>query len=212
LENPTSKKEKPTKSHLKDKRRTNGTLEAYESLYEMPSQYTRSKDLLETPKRDISGLQYPYVSISSEEAGEGFSNLETSSVGYGLSYEGEGSKYQNEYQEELMKDQQIQFLQEKLAELMNSEEVSFSGQNSYIKSNSKTNRSKQGYKKNPSALATPSYYVSRDRQGSLSKLSNLSVKYDPRDQRSIAVRDDYEESPSVNNGTERSFSMHNNSD
>ena len=36
-----------------------------------------------------------------------------------------------------MKDQQIQFLQEKLAELMNSEEVSFSGQNSYIKSNSK---------------------------------------------------------------------------
>jgi len=205
------KKEKTSKSNLKDKRRTNGTLEGYESLYEMPSQYTRSKDLLETPKRDISGgLQYPYVTVSSEEGGDGLSNLETSSVmGYGLSYEGEGSKYQNEYQEELMKDQQIQFLQEKLAELMNSEEVSFSGQNSYMKSNSKTNRSKQGYKKNSSNLATPSYYVSRDRQGSLSKLSNLSVKYDTRDQRSIAVRDDYEESPSVNNGTERSFSMHN---
>jgi len=91
----------------------------------MPSQYTRSKDLLETPKRDISGgLQYPYVpdkssydlltfqskvTVSSEEGGDGLSNLETSSVmGYGLSYEGEGSKYQNEYQEELMKDQQIQ--------------------------------------------------------------------------------------------------------
>lgn len=55
------KKEKTSKSNLKDKRRTNGTLEGYESLYEMPSQYTRSKDLLETPKRDISGLQYPYV-------------------------------------------------------------------------------------------------------------------------------------------------------
>jgi len=31
-------------------------------------------------------------------------------MGYGLSYEGEGSKY--EYQEELMKDQQIQVFSE----------------------------------------------------------------------------------------------------
>jgi len=210
-------RERMTKSNLREKRHVNDTFDHYATILE-PKSYSRSRENRDNSKRQNSALLSHKMSISSTgEDVEEFSSQLSNSYDYENIYEHQDSNYQDPYndayQQEIMKDQQIKFLQGRLAELMSSEEVSFSGQTTGLKSTTKSSRgNKSNHKKQASTIDIPSYYIGggagarerHERHGSVSRQGNYEQQ-----ERSRILKKNYMETPSMHEPTENSFSLHN---